>query len=57
MSGPLKVEVFGRTDVGKTRDHNEDSFMVADLSRQVASLQLRNLPPRATLAAAAEACL
>ncbi|MFI5207950.1 MAG: Stp1/IreP family PP2C-type Ser/Thr phosphatase [Gemmatimonadales bacterium] len=39
MSGPLKVEVFGRTDVGKTRDHNEDSFMVADLSRQVASLQ------------------
>ncbi|MFI5281169.1 MAG: Stp1/IreP family PP2C-type Ser/Thr phosphatase, partial [Gemmatimonadales bacterium] len=36
---PLKVEVFGRTDVGKTRDHNEDSFMVADLSRQVASLQ------------------
>lgn len=39
MSGPLKVEVFGRTDVGKTRDHNEDSFMVADLSRQLASLQ------------------
>jgi protein phosphatase len=39
MSGPLKVEVFGRTDVGKTRDHNEDSFMVADLTRQVASLQ------------------
>jgi protein phosphatase len=39
MSGPLKVEVFGRTDVGKTRDHNEDSFMVADLTRHVASLQ------------------
>ena len=38
MSG-LKVEVFGRTDVGKTRDHNEDSFLVADLTRKVASLQ------------------
>ena len=37
MSG-LRVEVFGRTDVGKTRDHNEDSFLVADLSRRLASL-------------------
>jgi serine/threonine protein phosphatase PrpC len=35
----LKVEVFGRTDVGKTRDHNEDSFLVADLTRRIASLQ------------------
>jgi protein phosphatase len=39
VSGPLKVEVFGRTDVGKTRDHNEDSFLVADLTRRIASLQ------------------
>ncbi len=39
MSGPLKVEVFGRTDVGRTRDHNEDSFLVADLTRRIASLQ------------------
>ena len=38
MSG-LRVEVFGRTDVGKTRDHNEDSFLVADLTRKIASLQ------------------
>lgn len=38
MSG-LRVEVFGRTDVGKTRDHNEDSFLVADLTRRNASLQ------------------
>ena len=35
----LRVEVFGRTDVGKTRDHNEDSFLVADLTRRIASLQ------------------
>jgi len=39
VSGPLKVEVFGRTDVGRTRDHNEDSFLVADLTRRIASLQ------------------
>ena len=39
MTGSLKVEVFGRTDVGRTRDHNEDSFLVADLTRRIASLQ------------------
>jgi len=26
------IEVFGRTDVGVTRDHNEDTFLVADLT-------------------------
>jgi protein phosphatase len=39
VSDALKVEVFGRTDVGRTRDHNEDSFLVADLTRRIASLQ------------------
>ncbi|OGT97171.1 MAG: hypothetical protein A3I79_08085 [Gemmatimonadetes bacterium RIFCSPLOWO2_02_FULL_71_11] len=39
MTAPVRVEVFGRTDVGMARDHNEDSFLVADLSRRVASLQ------------------
>jgi protein phosphatase len=33
------VHVFGRTDVGRVRDHNEDSFLVADLSSENASLQ------------------
>ena len=50
---PLKVEVFGRTDVGKTRDHNEDSFLVADLTRKIASLQPEvrdhDVGPRGTL--------
>ncbi len=38
MSGPVTVDVFGRTDVGKARDHNEDSFLVADLTTRTASL-------------------
>lgn len=38
-STPVTVSVFGKTDLGQTRDHNEDTFLVADLSRRVASLQ------------------
>ena len=33
------VHVFGRTDVGRMREHNEDAFVVADLSRNNATLQ------------------
>ena len=35
---PITVEVFAKTDLGKTRDHNEDRFLVADLTRRAASL-------------------
>jgi PPM family protein phosphatase len=38
-SGEVMVHVFGRTDVGRTREHNEDAFVVADLTRDDASLQ------------------
>ena len=31
--GPIVVRVFGRTDVGQVRDHNEDNFLVADLTK------------------------
>src|SRR5439155_25798502 len=37
---PIRVEVFAKTDPGRTTDHNEDRFLVADLSRREASLQL-----------------
>jgi len=33
-----QIHVFGKTDLGRARDHNEDRFLVADLSRQQASL-------------------
>jgi len=35
----IVVHVFGRTDVGRTREHNEDAFVVADLTTMNATLQ------------------
>jgi protein phosphatase len=29
----VKLRVFGRTDVGQVREHNEDNFLVADLTK------------------------
>jgi len=34
----IRIEVFGRTDVGQIREHNEDNFLVADLTRRSRSL-------------------
>jgi len=37
-SKPTRIRVFGKTDLGRVREHNEDRFLVADLSRRQASL-------------------
>ena len=36
--GPVRITVFARTDLGQSRDHNEDTFLVADLSTGKSSL-------------------
>ena len=49
----IRVEVFAKTDLGRTRDHNEDRFLVADLTRKAASLlpdvRQHDIGPRGTL--------
>ena len=52
-SGDVIVHVFGCTDVGRTREVNEDAFLVADLSTRNASLdpevRTHHVGPRGTL--------
>jgi protein phosphatase len=31
---PITIRVFAKSDLGKTRDHNEDNYLVADLSKR-----------------------
>jgi protein phosphatase len=38
-NSPVSLSVFAKSDLGRTRDHNEDCFIVADLTAQRASLQ------------------
>jgi serine/threonine protein phosphatase PrpC len=37
-AGIISLNVFGRTDVGQIREHNEDNFLVADLTKKTRSL-------------------
>src|SRR4029453_16061554 len=50
---PVQVSVFGKTVLGPTREHNEDTFLVADLSTGNASLhpevRLHEVGPRGSL--------
>ncbi|GAC1351924.1 MAG: hypothetical protein NVS3B20_08900 [Polyangiales bacterium] len=34
----IRVHLFGRTDVGRIREHNEDNFLIADLSQNARGL-------------------
>jgi protein phosphatase len=36
--GEIRLKLFGRTDVGQIREHNEDNFLIADLTRRSRSL-------------------
>jgi PPM family protein phosphatase len=36
--GEIRVKLFARTDVGQIREHNEDNFLVADLTRRTRGL-------------------
>jgi len=36
-STAIEVRVFGQTDTGQVREHNEDNFLVADLTRKIRS--------------------
>jgi protein phosphatase len=36
--GEIRIKLFARTDVGQIREHNEDNFLVADLTRRTRGL-------------------
>ncbi len=37
-AGEIRVNLFARTDVGQIREHNEDNFLVADLTKRARGL-------------------
>jgi len=44
MSQPdIHIEVYGKTDVGLVREHNEDSFLVADVSQGICDMDVKDL--------------
>jgi PPM family protein phosphatase len=57
-SPKIRVEVVAKTDRGRTRDHNEDRFLVADLTRNSPAVQPDVRPheigPRGTLLVVAD---
>src|SRR5438270_2201524 len=57
-SKPIRVEVFAKSELGGTRDHNEDKCLVADLTKKSASLlpevRRHDIGPRGTLLVVAD---
>jgi PPM family protein phosphatase len=51
--GKISIRLFGRTDVGQVREHNEDNFIVADLTRKSRGLmeadRTQAVGPRGTM--------
>lgn len=45
QAGELRLTLFGRTDVGQVREHNEDNFLVANLATEVRGLKEENRSP------------
>ncbi len=43
--GPIQLKLFGRTDVGQIREHNEDNFLIADLTTRSRSLKKEDREP------------
>ena len=43
-SRDVSAKLFARTDVGQVREHNEDNFLVADLTRRTRGLHDANRP-------------
>ncbi|MEN9581195.1 MAG: hypothetical protein RJA70_4204 [Pseudomonadota bacterium] len=39
QAGQIHLTLFGRTDVGQIREHNEDNFLIADLTAKSRSLR------------------
>jgi protein phosphatase len=40
--GEVRIKLFARTDVGQIREHNEDNFLVADLTKKARGLLEQN---------------
>ena len=43
----ISIEVFGKTDVGLIREHNEDNFLVADVTAAIRTNEIKE--PRKTI--------
>jgi serine/threonine protein phosphatase PrpC len=44
-SAAIEVRVFGQTDTGQVREHNEDNFLIADLTKKTRSFPSADVQP------------